>query len=108
MLRYAFTECLSFWFFPKYATLWPGIRSQVESANDLWNTIRTSGLIVSISIWCYALREPLPAPAKPPVLLPAEVYLELSPAANLRLRPFHPHLLHVPTSSIAPASVSSH
>ncbi len=95
MLRYAFTEYLSFWFFPKYATLWPGIRSQVESANDLWNTIRTSGLIVSISIWCYALREPLPAPAKPPVLLPAEVYRELSPAVNLRLRAFNDKLLEM-------------
>jgi len=95
MLGYAFTEYLSFWFFTKYATLWPGIRSQVESANDLWNTIRTSGLIVSISIWCYALRKPLPAPAKEPVLLPTEVYRELSPAVNLRLRAFNDRLMEM-------------
>jgi hypothetical protein len=55
--------------------------------------IRTSGEIISISIWCYALRKPLPAPAKDPVLLPAEVYRELSPAVNLRLRAFNDRLM---------------
>ncbi len=84
-----------FWFFGRYASSWSGLRPQIESANGLWNTIRTSGLIVSISIWCYALRKPLPAPAKQPVLLPAEVYRELSPAVNLRLRAFNDRLLEM-------------
>ena len=54
--------------------------------------IRSSGFIVSVSIWCYALRKPLPAPAQEPDLLPAEVYGELSPAVNLRLRAFNDRL----------------
>jgi hypothetical protein len=61
----------------------------------LWSTIRTSGDIISISMWCYALRKPLPAPAKDPVLLPAEVYREFSPEVNLRLRAFNDRLLEL-------------
>jgi len=87
------TGRLFFWFFGRYAFSWPRLRSQVESAGDLWNMIRTSGEIISISIWCYALRKPLPTPAKDPVLLPAEVYRELSPAVNLRLRAFNDRLM---------------
>jgi hypothetical protein len=95
ILRDAFTGPLSSWFHLAHSFSWAGMRSQVESANDLWNMIRTSGLIVSMSIWCYALRKPLPAPAKDPVLLPAEVYRELSPAVNLRLRAFNDRLLEL-------------
>jgi hypothetical protein len=89
------TGHLFFWLFGRYASTWSELRSQVESANDLWNMIRTSGLIISNSIWCYALRKPLPAPAKSPVLLPAEVYRELSPAVNLRLRAINDRLLEL-------------
>jgi hypothetical protein len=66
--------------------------SQVERANESWNTIRFSAFIISLSIWCYALRKPLPAPAQEPDLLPAEVYSTLSPAVNLRLRAFNDRL----------------
>jgi hypothetical protein len=89
------TRHLFFWLFGRYASSWPALRSQVESAKDLWNTIGTSGDIIAISIWCYALRKPLPAPARDPVLLPAEVYRELSPAVNLRLRAFNDRLLEM-------------
>ena len=95
VLRNAFNGHLSSWFHLASAFSWPEIRSQVERANDLWNMIRTSGLIVSMSIWCYALRKPLPAPAKEPVLLPAEVYREFSPAVNLRLRAFNDRLIEM-------------
>ncbi len=95
VLRNAFNGHLSSWFHLANAFSWPGMRSQVERANDLWNMIRTSGLIVSMSIWCYALRKPLPAPAKEPVLLPAEVYREFSPAVNLRLRAFNDRLIEM-------------
>jgi hypothetical protein len=90
-----FTGRLMFWFFGRYTSSWSGLKAQVEGANDLWNSIRTLGFISSISIWCYALRKPLPAPAKEPVLLPAEVYKELSPAVNLRLRSFNDRLLEM-------------
>jgi len=95
ILYNTFTGNLIFWFFGRYASSWTKFRSQVVSANGLWNTIRTSGLIISMSIWCYALRKPLPAPAKDPVLLPIEVYRELSPAVNLRLRAFNNRLLEL-------------
>jgi hypothetical protein len=90
-----FTGPLMFWFFGRYTSSWAGLKAQVESANDLWNSIRTFGFISSISIWCYALRKPLPAPAKEPVLLPAKVYQELSPDVNLRLRSFNDRLLEL-------------
>jgi hypothetical protein len=92
LLRDAFAEYLSFWFFTKYAPFWSEIRSEVERVNEMWNLIRFSSFMVSMGIWCFALRKPLPAPAKEPVLLPAEVYRELSPALNLRLRAFNDRL----------------
>ncbi len=95
ILRDTLTGHLVFWLFGRYASSWPGLRSQVESANALWGSIRTSGDIISMGIWCYALRKPLPAPAEEPVLLPAEVYRELSPAVNLRLRTFNDRLLEL-------------
>jgi len=93
ILHEALTGRLVMWLFGRYAPSWPSLRPQVESALGLWNSIRTSGQIISISIWCYALRKPLPAPAQDPVLLPAEVYRELSPAVNLRLRAFNDRLM---------------
>jgi hypothetical protein len=95
ILRNTFSGQLFFWFFGRYASHWAGLKSQVESATELWNTVHTSADIVAISIWCYALRKPLPAPARAPVLLPAEVYTEFSPALNLRLRSFNDRLLEM-------------
>jgi hypothetical protein len=80
-------------FFANAMLSWSQMKPQVEEANEWWNTIRFSAFIVSLSTWCFALRNPLPAPAEDPVLLPAEVYVELSPAVNLRLRAFNARLL---------------
>jgi hypothetical protein len=92
LLRDAFTEYLSFWFFTKYTPFWPEMKSEVVRVNEMWNFIRFSSFMVSMGIWCFALRKPLAAPAKEPALLPAEVYRELSPAFNLRLRAFNDRL----------------
>jgi hypothetical protein len=81
--------------FSSYIFSWSEHASQIARAGDMWNIIQSSGFIVSMSIWCFALRKPLPAPAKEPVLLPAEVYCELSPAVNLRLRAFNDRLLEM-------------
>ena len=95
MLYKVFTGPLVFWFFGRYTSSWAALQTQVERANDLWNVIRTFGFVSSITIWCYALRKPLPAPATEPVLLPAEVYRELSPVVNVRLRAFNTRLLEI-------------
>jgi hypothetical protein len=92
ILRNTFTGNLMYWFFGRYANSWSGLKAQIESATGLWNTIRISGDIISISMWCYPLRKPLSAPSTKPVLLPAEVYRDLSPAVNLRLRAFNDRL----------------
>ena len=93
--RYEFTQYLSFWFFTKYAVLWPGIGSQIEQVNAWWNAIRGFGFVISIGTWCYALLMFAPAPARVPTLLPEEVYAKFSPALNLRLRRFNDRLLEL-------------
>ncbi len=76
-------------------SLWPALKPQVERVNDLYGTIRVFSLMISVSIWCFALRKPLPAPAEAPELLPAEIYREFSPAVNLRLRAFNDRLVEM-------------
>jgi hypothetical protein len=95
ILRDAFTGYLFPWFFTKYASSWSAMRSQVESANELWSAVRASAFVVSVCTWCFALLKPLPAPAWEPVLLPTNVYAELSPALNLSLRAFNDRLLEL-------------
>jgi hypothetical protein len=80
------------WFSTDHMYLWASLKSQVDRMFDLWGTVRVSAFMISMSIWCFALRKPLPAPAEGPVLLPAEVYREMSPAVNLRLRAFNDRL----------------
>jgi hypothetical protein len=76
----------------KYMFSLAAMTPQIDRVDALWNTVETFAGVVSIGIWCYALRKPLPAPAKAPDLLPAEVYENLSPAVNLRLRAFNDRL----------------
>ena len=72
-----------------------GMQPKIEQLNELCNTILLSAFMISMGIWCLALRKPLPAPAATPQLLPAGVYEELSPAVNLRLRAFNDRLLEL-------------
>jgi hypothetical protein len=92
ILRDIFAGPLSSWFHTAFKSSWSAMSPQVDRVNELWNTVQAFAAIVSISIWCYALRKPLPAPAQEPDLLPAEVYGKLSPAVNLRLRAFNDRL----------------
>lgn len=71
------------------------MQPEIEQLNELCNTINFSAFIVSMAIWCFALRKPLAAPAPGPQLLPVEIYAELSPAVNLRLRAFNDRLLEL-------------
>jgi hypothetical protein len=92
MVRDLFAGPLFSWFSSGQAALWPALRPQIERVNELWNFIRFSSFMVSMGIWCFALRKPLPGLAKDPSLLPASVYEEFSPALSLHLRAFNDRL----------------
>ena len=77
ILRDAFNGSLSSWFHFAAADSWSGMKPRIERANELFNVIRTAGIAGAMSVWCLALRKPLPAIAKEPVLLSAEVYQDL-------------------------------
>src|SRR5882762_6692887 len=47
ILHEALTGRLVMWLFGRYAPSWPSLRPQVETALGLWNSIRTSGQIIS-------------------------------------------------------------
>ncbi len=81
--------------FAQYFLFGTTMKLQIARESGMWNTVRTLASVASLVVWCNALRKPLPAPAKPPVLLPAEVYRELSPAINLRLRAFNDRLVEL-------------
>jgi hypothetical protein len=93
ILRNVYTGNLFSWFHTDYMSLWPVLKPQVERVSDLYGSIRLLSLMISTSIWCYALRKPLAAPERTPDLLPEEVYREFSPALNMRLRAFNDRLL---------------
>ncbi len=57
--------------------------------------IHLFSFMLSIGIWCFALRKPLPAPAQAPMLLPANVYRDLSPAINVRLATFNDRMVEL-------------
>jgi len=81
--------------FTQWILSWSHMRLRAEEVNDWWNTIRTSAFVFSMSIWCFALRKPLPALNQQPELLPANIYAEVSPAVNMRLRAINDRLLEL-------------
>jgi hypothetical protein len=95
IVRSLYTGYLFSWFSTSHMSLWPALKAKIERVNDSYNSIRVSSFMVSVGIWCFALRKPLPALAKAPELLPAEVYGRLSPAINMRLRAFNDRLLEM-------------
>lgn len=78
-----------------YGTVWTIARPVAEQVTRAWNTVQAVAADTSVGIWCFALRKPLPARSESPTLLPAEVYGELSPAINLRLRAFNARLMEM-------------
>jgi len=78
--------------FTQYFSTWAGMKEQMDRVNDLWDTVYVAASTISMASWCYLLRKPLPSPTGQPVMLPAEVYRELAPAINLRLRAFNDRL----------------
>jgi len=75
--------------------LWPALQPQLERVDDVWSTIHLFSFMFTMGIWCYALRKPITSSAETPVLLPVEVYREMSPAVNLRLSAFNDRLVEL-------------
>ena len=71
------------------------LKAQMIHMNDIWNTVYIAASCFCIGMWCFALRKPLPVPAKEPVLLPAELYPSLTPEINLQLRSFNDRLVEL-------------
>src|SRR5579863_2812652 len=95
ILRSIFTGYLYSYFLTNQKALWDALSPQFERVRDTWSTIHLFSFMFSMGIWCFALRKPLPAPSETPVLIPAEVYRELSPAINMRLTTFNDRLLEL-------------
>ncbi len=95
ILRNLFTGYLFPWFLTSQKALWPALRPRIEHVVDMWSTVHLFSFMFAMGIWSFALRKPVPAPSKSPVLLPAEVYREMSPAINMRLTTFNDRLVEL-------------
>jgi hypothetical protein len=82
-------------FFIQYISSETAVKARMNQMNDLWNTVYIAASSLCIGLWCFALRRPLPEPAKAPILLPAELYPVLMPEINLQLRSFNDRLLEL-------------
>lgn len=61
----------------------------------LWDGIRTVSFNVAVVIWCLAVWRPLSETAPEAILLPQQVYDELTPRLNYRLRMLSQRLLEM-------------
>jgi hypothetical protein len=91
VLRSLYTGFLYSWFAANQKSIWP----QFMRVNDMWSTIHLFAFMFTMGIWCFALRKPVTSPSESPVLLPARIYRELSPAINLRLTTFNDRLVEL-------------
>jgi len=92
LLLNSFKGYLFPWFLESQRALWPSMESLVRRVYDVWSTAHLISFMISIGIWCYALRKPLVQPTESPALLPARVYGEMSPAINTHLATFNERL----------------
>ena len=92
MLLSLFKGYLFPWFVESQKALWPAMQPVIRGIDDIWSGVRLTSFMAAAGIWCYALRKPVPVACKNPVLLPAEVYREISPAINMRLAMFNERL----------------
>jgi hypothetical protein len=80
------------WFLESQKALWPAMEPLVRRVEDIWSTAHLIAFMLSMGIWGYALRKPLPAPSESPSLLPVSVYREMSSAINAHLATFNDRL----------------
>jgi hypothetical protein len=71
------------------------LRNWLSTHILFWNGIRLSSFYIAMVVWCVALWKPLPAERPAPVLLGQQVYDELTPQVNYRLRMLNQRLLEI-------------
>lgn len=62
---------------------------------ESWNHVRAAAFLVTQAIWLWALYKPLTAARPAPVLLSQQVYDQVSPEVNYRLRALNQRLLEM-------------
>jgi hypothetical protein len=95
ILRDIFTGYLLSFFLSNQQSIWSSLSPQYERVRDIWSAVHLAFVMFAMGVWGFALRKPLPAPAKAPVLLPAGVYPEFSAAINMRLATFNDRMLEL-------------
>jgi len=78
-----------------YMQDWSHLRPLVDNIYTFWAGVHSAGFLISLGVWCFALRKTLPASAPDPVLLPVETYGQLSPQINFQLRAINQRLLEM-------------
>jgi hypothetical protein len=71
------------------------LRNWLSTQIFFWNGIRLSSFNIAIVVWCVALWKPLLAERPAPVLLGQQMYDELTPQVNYRLRILNQRLLEI-------------
>lgn len=95
VLRNLYTGYLFDWFLESRKAQWTALRPEMMRVDDVWSTVHLFCFMFTMGVWCFVLRKPVPAASESPVLLPVEVYRELSPAINLRLATFNDRLVEL-------------
>jgi hypothetical protein len=95
VLRNIFTSYLVSFFLANQETVRSALNPIFQRVSDLWGIIHLFSFMITIGIWCYALRKPLPARQEMPAMLPSNVYRDLSPAINMRLASFNSRMVEL-------------
>ncbi|MGB6198975.1 MAG: hypothetical protein WA871_01695 [Candidatus Acidiferrales bacterium] len=74
---------------------WLGYHAWLAQVQTWWNSAQGLATVCVLVAWAAALRKSVPAVRPTPVLLPASIYRELSPAVNFRLRAMNARLLEL-------------
>ncbi|HTC63429.1 MAG TPA: hypothetical protein VK709_11345 [Candidatus Saccharimonadales bacterium] len=95
VLRNIFTSYLVSFFLANQETVRSALNPIFQRVSDLWGIIHLFSFMITVGIWCYALRKPLPARQEMPAMLPSSVYRDLSPAINMRLASFNSRMVEL-------------
>ena len=92
---------------PKYIAGGLGLHAAIQIINNSlmfgyvqiffpwWNAFRVLSLDLALVIWCWGLRRPVTVAEPEPVLLEPQIYDELAPQVNFRLRELNNRLLEM-------------